>query len=152
VQSPCVLISAACVALACSGSFPGDVRVMMSIVHSAARVYCLPTEWTGTPPAKWSGRRLPAEWTGHIKCRGSTSLPMELKRYIKFRGGTSPVRRRVLSAINAEDARPRNLTSGSARWLMSQAVGHVAALGLRLSGERKRTWYGPDTCRLRTPA
>jgi hypothetical protein len=32
------------------------------------------------------------------------------------------------------------------------AVGHVAALGLRLSGERKRTRYGPDTCRLRTPA
>jgi hypothetical protein len=60
-------------------------------------------------------------------------------------------RRRALSAINAEDARLRGLTSGSARWLMSQAVGHMAASGLRLSGEQKRTRYGPDTCQLRTP-
>jgi hypothetical protein len=49
-------------------------------------------------------------------------------------------------------ARPRGLTSGSARWLTSRTVGHVAASGLRLGGEQKRTWYGPDTCRLRTPA
>jgi hypothetical protein len=60
-------------------------------------------------------------------------------------------RRRALSAINAEDAWLRVLTSGSAHWLMSRAVGHVAASVLRLSGEQKRTWYGPDTCRLRTP-
>jgi hypothetical protein len=75
------------------------------------------------------------EWTGLIKCRG----------------GTSPVRRRVLSTINVEDARPRSLTSSSAHWLTSRAVGHAAASGLRLSGERKRTRYGPDTCRPRTP-
>jgi hypothetical protein len=49
-------------------------------------------------------------------------------------------------------ARPRGLTSGSARWLTSRAVGHVAASGLRLSGEQKRTWYGLDTCWFRTPA
>jgi hypothetical protein len=61
-------------------------------------------------------------------------------------------RRRVLSAINAEDARPRGLKSGSAHWLTSRAVGHVAASGLRLGGEQKRTRYGPDSCRLRTPA
>jgi hypothetical protein len=57
--------------------------------------------------------------------------------------GTSPVskvdRRRVPSAINAETAWPRGLTSGSARWLMSRATSHVAAVGLCLSGERKRT-------------
>jgi hypothetical protein len=56
---------------------PGNVRVMMSTMHSAAWPYCLPTEWTGTPPAGWPGRRLPAEWTGHIKCRDGTSLPAE---------------------------------------------------------------------------
>jgi hypothetical protein len=60
-------------------------------------------------------------------------------------------RRRALSAINAEDARPRGLTSGSARWLTSRAAGHVAASGLRLSGEQRRMRYGPDTCRLWTP-
>jgi hypothetical protein len=41
--------------------------------------------------------------------------------------------------------------SGSARSLTSRAVGHVAASGLRLSEEQKRTWYGPDTCQHRTP-
>jgi hypothetical protein len=55
--------------------------------------------------------------------------------------GTSPVsrvdRQRVPSAINAETARPRGLTSGSARWLTSRATSHVAASGLRPSGERK---------------
>jgi hypothetical protein len=58
-------------------------------------------------------------------------------------------RRRTSSAINVQ---PRGLTYGSARWLMSRAVGHVVASGLRLSGEQKCTWYGPDTCQLRTPA
>jgi hypothetical protein len=42
--------------------------------------------------------------------------------------------RRVLSVINAETARPRGLTSGSARWLTSRATSHIAASGLRLSG------------------
>ena len=60
-------------------------------------------------------------------------------------------RRRTLSAINAEDVRPRGLTLGSACWLTSRAAGHVAASGLRLSGEQRRTRYGPDTCRLRIP-
>jgi hypothetical protein len=52
-------------------------------------------------------------------------------------------KRRASSAINA---RPRGLTSGSARWLTSRAVGHVAASGLRLSGEWELSRYGPDTC------
>jgi hypothetical protein len=56
---------------------------------------------------------------------------------------------RASSAINA---RPRGLTSGSARWLTSRAVGHVAASGLRLNGEWGRSRYGPDTCQHRTPA
>jgi hypothetical protein len=57
-------------------------------------------------------------------------------------------RRRIFSAINA---RPRDLTSGSARWLTSRAVGHVAASGLHLSGEWERSRYGSDTCQHRTP-
>ena len=44
-------------------------------------------------------------------------------------------RRRVFSAINAEAARPRGLTSGSTHWFTSQAIGHVAASVLRLSRE-----------------
>jgi hypothetical protein len=48
--------------------FLGNARVMMSIVYAAARVYCLPTEWTGTPPAGWPSRRRSAEWTRLIKC------------------------------------------------------------------------------------
>jgi hypothetical protein len=48
--------------------FLGNVRVMMSIVYAAAWAYCLPTEWIGTPPARWPGRRPSAEWTRHIKC------------------------------------------------------------------------------------
>jgi hypothetical protein len=47
-------------------------------------------------------------------------------------------RRRALSAINAEATQSRGLTSGSARWLMSHVVGHAAASGLRLGGEKKR--------------
>jgi hypothetical protein len=50
------------------GNFPGNIYVMMDTVHLAARAYCLSMDWTGTPPAGWPGRRLPAEWTGHIKC------------------------------------------------------------------------------------
>jgi hypothetical protein len=48
--------------------FLGNTRVMMSIVYAAARVYCLPTEWIGTPPTGWPGRRPSAEWTRLIKC------------------------------------------------------------------------------------
>jgi hypothetical protein len=47
----------------------------------------------------------------------------------------------------------------SARWLMPRAVCHVAASGLRLSGEQECMRIGPnptrpglDTCRHRTPA
>jgi hypothetical protein len=45
----------------------------MSVVHAAVWAYHLPMEWTGTPPAERTGRRLPAEWTGLIKCGGGTS-------------------------------------------------------------------------------
>jgi hypothetical protein len=38
-------------------------------------------------------------------------------------------------------SRRRGLTSGSARWLSSQAEGHVAASGLRLGGELRRTGW-----------
>jgi hypothetical protein len=89
---------------------------------------------------------------GILNVEAAHRLSKEWTRLIKCRGGTSPIRRRVLSAINAEDAQPRSLTSGSARWLMSRVVGHAAASSLRLSEERKRTRYGPDTCQHRTPA
>jgi hypothetical protein len=39
---------------------------------------------------------------------------------------------------------------GSARWLMPRVVCHVAASGLRLSGEQECMRTGPDTCRHRT--
>jgi hypothetical protein len=51
VQSSYVLVSVVCVALACSESFPVNVRVMMSIVHMTAWAYHLPVEWIGMPPA-----------------------------------------------------------------------------------------------------
>jgi hypothetical protein len=46
--------------------FLGNARVMMSIVYAAARAYCLPMEWTGTPPE--ATHRLSVQWTGLIKC------------------------------------------------------------------------------------
>jgi hypothetical protein len=98
-----------------------------------------PRSGRGTLNAE-AAHRPSVEWTWLIKCRGSTSPASGMDRW------------HTLSAINAEVVRPRGLTSCSARWLTSRAVGHVAASGLRLSGEQKRTQYGPDTCQLRTPA
>jgi hypothetical protein len=72
VQSPGALMSAVHTLLICGGCFLGNARVMMSIVHAAVWACCLPMEWTGTPPAERTGRRLPAEWTGLIKCGGGT--------------------------------------------------------------------------------
>jgi hypothetical protein len=62
--SPGALMSAVHTVLIRVGCFLGSVRVMMSVVHAAVWVYCLPVEWTGTPPA---------EWTELNKCRGGTS-------------------------------------------------------------------------------
>jgi hypothetical protein len=73
VQSPGTLMSVVHAVLICGGCFLGNARVMMSIVRAAVWMCCLPMEWTGTPPAEWIGRRLPAEWTGLIKSRGGTS-------------------------------------------------------------------------------
>jgi hypothetical protein len=127
----------------------------MSTVYAVVRVYYLPPERTGTPPAGWPGRRPSAEWTEHIKCLDGTSLVsgvdrvyLMLKRHITCQFD----RRCASSAINAEVARPRGLTSGSARWFTSRVVGHMAASGLRLSGEWERSRYGSDTCQHRTPA
>jgi hypothetical protein len=86
---------------------------------NAEAAHCLPLEWIG--------HRLTAEWAGLIKCRGGTSLD----------------RRRALSAINAGTAQPGGLRSGSARWLTSRAVGHMAASGPRLGGEQRRMQTGP---------
>jgi hypothetical protein len=106
--------------------------------RAAVWAYRLLSDWTGTPPVGWSGRRLPSGWMGHIKCRV----------------GTSPVcradRRRAISAINAEIAWPWGLTSDSTRRLTSRVVGQVAAPGPRLSGERRRAWQDPDKCLCRT--
>jgi hypothetical protein len=83
------MLSAARAALTCGGSFLGNVRVMMGVVHAAVWACSLPVERTGMPPVGLIGRYLLVEWTGLIKCGG----------------GTSPVsgvgRRRTLSAINA---------------------------------------------------
>jgi hypothetical protein len=72
-QSPGAMISVVHAVLICCGCFLGNTRVMMSVVHAEAWAYCLPVEWIGTPPVEWTGRRLPTEWTGLIKCGGSTS-------------------------------------------------------------------------------
>jgi hypothetical protein len=64
VQSPGALMSAVHAVLICGGCFLGNARVMMSIVHAAVWMYCVPMEWTGTPPVEWTSRRLPVEWTG----------------------------------------------------------------------------------------
>ena len=72
-QSLGAMISVVHAVLICGGCFLGNTRVMMSIVHAVVWAYCLPVEWTGTPLAEWTGRRLPTEWTGLIKCGGDTS-------------------------------------------------------------------------------
>jgi hypothetical protein len=81
----------------------------------------------------------------HIAFSGVDMAYLMLRRHITCQLD----RRRASSAINV---RPRGLTPGSACWLTSRAVGHVAASGLRLSGEWERSRYGPDTCQPRTPA
>jgi hypothetical protein len=53
-------------------------------------------------------------------------------------------RQHALSAINAEAAQPRGLTSGSARWLTSRAPCHVAASGSRSVNDKVRTRATPD--------
>jgi hypothetical protein len=62
VQSPRAIISVVHTVLICRDCFLGNARVMMSIVYATARVYCLLVEWTGTPPAGWSGHCLLVEW------------------------------------------------------------------------------------------
>jgi hypothetical protein len=100
-QSPGAMMSAVHAVLICGCCFLGNVRVMMSVVHAAVWVYCLPVEWTGTPPAEWTCRHLPGGWTGR-------HLPAEWTCLNKCSGSTPPAsgmdRRRALSAINAEAA------------------------------------------------
>jgi hypothetical protein len=114
----------------------------MSIVYAAVRAYYLPPERMGMPPAGWPGHRPSVEWTEHIKCWDGTSLISGSDRAYLMLGRHITCKldkRHASSTINAEAARPRGLTSGSARWLTSWAVGHVAASGLRLSGEWERS-------------
>jgi hypothetical protein len=91
-QSSGAVMFAVRAVLICSGSFLGNVRVMMSVVHAVVWACRLPVEWTGTPPTEWIGRRLPVEWTGLNKCRGGTPPASGMDR------------RRILSSINAEAA------------------------------------------------
>jgi hypothetical protein len=141
-QSPSAMISVVHAVLICGGCFLGNARVMMSIVHAAVWVYCLLVEWTGMSPTEWTGRRLPAEWTGLIKCGDGTSPASGMdraqlmpRRHIACQWTGQAV---ALFAINAEAVQPRGLTSGPVRWLTSRAPCHVAASGLRLSGEQRR--------------
>jgi hypothetical protein len=60
-RSPSAIMSVVHTILISRGCSLGNVRMMMSIVYAAARLYCLPTEWTGTPPAGWPSRRMSAE-------------------------------------------------------------------------------------------
>jgi hypothetical protein len=63
--------------LICGGCFLGNVRVMMSVVHVAVWVCCLPMEWTGTPHAEWTGRRLQRNGQGSINDEAAHRLPVE---------------------------------------------------------------------------
>jgi hypothetical protein len=56
-RSPRAIMSVVHTVLISRGCSLGNVRMMMSIVYAAARAYCLPTEWIGTLPAGWPGRR-----------------------------------------------------------------------------------------------
>jgi hypothetical protein len=56
-RSPSAIMSVVHIVLISHGCFLGNVRVIMSVVHVAAWTRRLPMEWTGTPPAGWSGRR-----------------------------------------------------------------------------------------------
>jgi hypothetical protein len=100
-QSPGNMMSAVHAVLICGDCFLGNVRVMMSVVHAAVWASRLPVEWTGTPPAEWTDRRVPEEWTGR-------RLPEEWTGLNKCRGDTPPTsgmdRRRTLSSINVEAA------------------------------------------------
>jgi hypothetical protein len=105
---------------------------------------CVACQWNGQARRLWDGLVAVCQRSGQgsLNAKAAHRLPVEWTGLIKCRGGTSPTsgmdRRRVLSAINAEAAWPKGLTSGSARWLTSRAVGHVVASGLRLNEERKR--------------
>jgi hypothetical protein len=81
----------------------------MGVVHVVAWAYFLPVEWTGTSPAEWIGRRLPAEWTCLIKCGGGTSPAsgMDRAHYMP--------RRHITCQWNGQAARPiRNKCRGHA--------------------------------------
>jgi hypothetical protein len=65
-RSPSAIMFIVHIVLISHGCFLGNARAMMSTVYAVARAYCLPMEWTGTPPAGWFGRRPSVEWTGHI--------------------------------------------------------------------------------------
>jgi hypothetical protein len=91
-QSLGAMMSAVRAVLICGDSFLGNVRVMMSVVHAVVWACRLPVEWSGTPPTKWIGHRLPAEWTGLDKCRGGTPPASGMDK------------RRALPSINAEAA------------------------------------------------
>jgi hypothetical protein len=43
-------------------------QAMMDTVHPTTRAHYLTMDWTGTLSAGWPWSRLPAEWTGRIKC------------------------------------------------------------------------------------
>jgi hypothetical protein len=100
-QSSGAMVSAVHAVLICGGCFLGNMRVMMSVVHAVVWACRLPVEWTSTPPAEWTGCRLPEEWTGR-------HLPEEWIGLNKCKGDTPPAsgmdRRRALSLINAEAA------------------------------------------------
>jgi hypothetical protein len=67
---------------------------------------CPLSDWTGTPPVGWPGRRLVEEQREDaVNVESSPRLPAEWTRRIECCDGTLPVRRRASSALNTEMAR-----------------------------------------------
>jgi hypothetical protein len=58
----------------------------MSVVHVTVWACCLLVEWTGMPPAEWTGHRLPKEWIGLNKCRGGTPHASGMDRSLPANG------------------------------------------------------------------
>jgi hypothetical protein len=80
-QSSGAILSAVRAVLTCSGSFLGNVRVMIGVVHAEVWACSLPMERTCMSPMGWTGRCLPAEWTCLIKCEGGTSPASGMDRH-----------------------------------------------------------------------
>jgi hypothetical protein len=123
-------------------------------MYATTRLYSLPPERTGTPPARWPVATRQQSGQGTLNAEATHCLSVSRR-----------------GVFNAEAAHHllvwqttrllRNKCRGRAAqrpyvWLRPlayiTAAGHVAASGLRPSEEWECTRYGPDMCQHRTPA